>query len=101
MRWFRLHLRLLLFAAWLALGAQGVVAFEAAWHHHDDAPAGHKDGCSVCAAVAETGQPIDPPVAAPALEFCHSAPIQGHPLAAHLFALTALTSRGPPSTLAL
>ncbi len=99
MRWFRLQLRPLLLAAWLALGAQGLLAFEAAWHHHDDGD--RQDSCAVCAAVAQKSQPIDPPVAAPALVFYHILPILSGRAPAHCFALPHLTSRGPPSTAAL
>ena len=101
MRWFRLHLRLMLLAAWLALGAQGLVAFEAAWHHHDEATDGHQDSCAVCAAVAEKSQPIEPPAIAPPPGLCEILPVLVRDLPAHRFALPQLSSRGPPSTAAL
>jgi hypothetical protein len=97
----RLHFRLVVLAAWLALAAQGLLVFEAAWHHHDEATDGQQDSCAVCAAVAEKGQPIDPPVAAPALAFTEFLPERAQERPAHRFALPGLTSRGPPSTAAL
>ena len=101
LRWFTFHARLILLAAWLSIAGQGVVAFEAAWHHHGDAPAGHKDGCGVCAAVSEHGTPVAAPEAVAALEFVEVSQDVGRQMPAHLYVLAALCSRGPPLTLAV
>lgn len=89
---------LLCLCAWLALIAQGTLAVRFAWHHHDDVPAGKADTCAVCASVSDHSQPIDPPQAVVILTFVGMAETAERARPAHLFALAALNSRGPPTT---
>jgi hypothetical protein len=100
-RWFRLHARLILLAAMLALAGQGVVAFEAAFHRHDDTITGHKDGCTICAAVAQTGQPAEPPLTVAAHAPAGFVERTGEPRPAFIAPLSTISTRGPPSNAAI
>ena len=94
----RFHARLLVLVALLALGGQAAVVFESAWHTHDHGTQdGHQDGCTICAAVSQTGTPVPelPTVDRPApVDIIR---IAGQARPAHLFAAPAIAPRGPPA----